>query len=256
MIPISDQNPARTTPYVNYVLIALNILAFALESWLIASHGDSYVVAGYGLVPSRISADPAGEAFTLFTSMFMHGGFGHLAGNMLFLWIFGDNVEDAIGHVRYVFFYLLCGVCAGLAQVLTGTGNPAPVVGASGAIAGVMGAYLVLYPRIPVTVFMGFFLMVFPAWAVIGFWFVAQLTGGLSALGLDSPGGVAFFEHIGGFLAGVLVVRPAMIGRDRPTVSLFSGFRHVRSDNRYGLPRTPGGTGLPGPGPGRWDSWR
>ncbi len=256
MIPISDQNPTRTVPYVNYALIAINVFAFALESWLIASRGDSYVVAGYGLVPARISADPSGEAFTLFTSIFMHGGFGHLAGNMLFLWIFGDNVEDAIGHRRYIGFYLLCGVCAGAAQVLTGPSSGVPVVGASGAIAGVMGAYLVLYPRIPVTVFMGFFFMVWPAWVVIGFWFVLQLTGGLSALGLDSPGGVAFFEHIGGFLAGVLAVRPMMSGRERAQVSAFSGFRHVRSANRYGLPRAPGGSGLPGPGPGRWDSWR
>jgi membrane associated rhomboid family serine protease len=256
MIPISDQNPTRTTPYVTYALIALNVLAFALESWLIASRGDAYVVAGYGLVPARISADPSGEAFTLFTSIFMHGGFGHLAGNMLFLWIFGDNVEDAIGHARYVSFYLLCGVCAGLAQVLTGPGSAVPVVGASGAIAGVMGAYLVLYPRIPITVFMGFFFMVWPAWVVIGFWFVLQLTGGLSALGLESPGSVAFFEHIGGFLAGVLAVRPLMIGRERVQVSAFSGFRRVSSGDRYGLPRAPRSSGLPGPGPGRWDSWR
>ena len=255
MIPISDQNPSRTTPYVNYALIGLNVLAFLLEYWLIAGHGDAYVVAGYGLVPSRISADPSGEAFTLLSSMFMHGGIGHLAGNLLFLWIFGDNVEDAIGHLRYAFFYLLCGVCAGTAQVLTGPGSAAPVVGASGAIAGVMGAYLVLYPRIPITVFMGFFLMVWPAWVVIGFWFLLQLSGGLSALGLDS-GGVAFFEHIGGFLAGVLLVRPAMIGREKVPVSLFTGFRHARSGGRYGLPRAPGGSGLPGPGPGRWDSWR
>jgi membrane associated rhomboid family serine protease len=256
MIPISDQNPARTTPYVNYALIALNVFSFVLESWLIANRGDSYVIAGYGLVPTRISADPSGEAFTLLTSMFMHGGFGHLAGNMLFLWIFGDNVEDAIGHLRYVFFYLLCGVCAGAAQVLTNSSSGAPVVGASGAIAGVMGAYLVLYPRIPVTVFMGFFFMVWPAWVVIGFWFVMQVSGGLSALGLESPGGVAFFEHIGGFLAGVLAVRPAMIGREAVPVSLFTSFRHNRSGGRYGLPRPPGGSGLPGPGPGRWDSWR
>ncbi len=111
MIPISDQNPTRTTPYVTYVLIALNVLAFLLERQLIGQHGESYVISGYGLVPTRISADPSGEAFTVFTSMFMHGGLGHLAGNLLFLWIFGDNVEDAIGHFRYIAFYLAC-VCA------------------------------------------------------------------------------------------------------------------------------------------------
>src|SRR5450755_5031589 len=256
MLPVSDQNPTRTTPYVNYALIALNVVAFIYEWLLIATHGDSFVVSGYGLVPTRIWADPLGEGFTIFSSMFMHGGWGHLAGNMLFLWIFGDNVEDAVGHVRYLVFYLACGAGAAAAQVLTNTGSPAAMVGASGAIAGVLGAYLVLYPRAPVTVFVGFFFMVWPAWVVIGFWFVMQVSGGLSALGLESPGGVAFFEHIGGFLAGVLAVRPAMIGREKVPVSLFTGFRHVRSGGRYGLPRPPGGSGLPGPGPGRWDSWR
>ncbi|MEO7032226.1 MAG: rhomboid family intramembrane serine protease [Polyangiaceae bacterium] len=256
MIPISDQNPTRTTPYVNYALIVLNVLCFALESWLLSRHGDSYVVAGYGLVPARFAADPAGEAFTMLTSMFMHGGIGHLAGNMLFLWIFGDNVEDAIGHGRYVVFYLACGLCAGAAQVLTGPTSQFPVVGASGAIAGVLGAYLVLYPRVPVTVFMGFFFMVLPAWVVIGFWALLQFTGGLHALGLESAGGVAYAEHVGGFLGGVLAVRPFMLGRERAEVSRFTSFRHVRSGGRFGLPPAPGGSGLPGPGPGRWDSWR
>jgi len=228
MIPISDQNPTRTTPYVTYVLIALNVLAFLLERQLIGQHGESYVISGYGLVPTRISADPSGEAFTVFTSMFMHGGLGHLAGNLLFLWIFGDNVEDAIGHVRYVAFYLSCGVCAALAQVLTNIESPAPMVGASGAIAGVLGAYLVLYPRAPITVFVGFFLISLPAWVVVGFWFLLQLSGGWAALGLDTSSGVAFFAHIGGFLAGVLGVRPAMIGRQRLQASRFTGFRAVR----------------------------
>jgi len=228
MIPISDQNPTRTTPYVTYVLIALNVLAFLLERQLIGQHGESYVISGYGLVPTRISADPSGEAFTVFTSMFMHGGLGHLAGNLLFLWIFGDNVEDAVGHFRYIAFYLACGVCAALAQILTNIESPAPMVGASGAIAGVLGAYLVLYPRAPITVFVGFFLISLPAWVVVGFWFLLQLSGGWAALGLDTSSGVAFFAHIGGFLAGVLGVRPAMIGRQRTQASRFSGFRAVR----------------------------
>jgi len=228
MIPISDQNPTRTTPYVTYLLIALNILAFVLERQWIGAHGEAYVISGYGLVPTRISADPSGEAFTVFSSMFMHGGWGHLAGNLLFLWIFGDNVEDAIGHLRYVAFYLLCGVCAATAQVLTNIGSQAPMVGASGAIAGVLGAYLVLYPRAPITVFVGFFLISLPAWVVVGFWFLLQLSGGWAALGLDTGSGVAFFAHIGGFLAGVLGVRPAMIGRQRLQASRFTGFRAVR----------------------------
>jgi membrane associated rhomboid family serine protease len=228
MIPISDQNPTRTTPYVTYVLIALNVLAFLLERQLIGQHGESYVISGYGLVPTRISADPSGEAFTVFTSMFMHGGLGHLAGNLLFLWIFGDNVEDAIGHARYIAFYLSCGVCAALAQILTNIQSPAPMVGASGAIAGVLGAYLVLYPRAPITVFVGFLLISLPAWVVVGFWFLLQLSGGWAALGLDTSSGVAFFAHIGGFLAGVLGIRPAMIGRERLQASRFTGFRAIR----------------------------
>jgi membrane associated rhomboid family serine protease len=228
MIPISDQNPTRTTPFVTYLLIALNVFAFFVERQLIGSHGESYVISGYGLVPTRISADLSGEAFTVFTSMFMHGGLGHLAGNLLFLWIFGDNVEDAIGHLRYIAFYLLCGVCAALAQVSTNIASQAPMVGASGAIAGVLGAYLVLYPRAPITVFVGFFLISLPAWVVVGLWFLMQLSGGWAALGLDTGSGVAFFAHIGGFLAGVLGVRAAMIGRKRLSASRFTGFRAVR----------------------------
>jgi membrane associated rhomboid family serine protease len=258
MLPVSDQNPTRTTPYVNYALIALNVLCFVFEWTQIQAHGDSFVVSGYGLVPTRIGADPLGEAFTIFSSMFMHGGLGHLAGNMLFLWIFGDNVEDAIGHVRYVLFYFACGVCAAVAQVLTNPASPAAMVGASGAIAGVLGAYLVLYPRAPITVFVFIFFMVLPAWVVIGAWFLLNLNGGVSSLGLGSSGGVAFFAHIGGFLAGVLGVRPAMIGRDRVPGAVFTGFRHVPR-GRFGLPPGPPGSrgsGLPGPGPGRWDSWR
>jgi membrane associated rhomboid family serine protease len=256
MIPISDDNPTRTTPYVTYLLIVLNLLAYGVETWLLSVHGDAYVIAGYGLVPTRIAADPGGEAFTVLTSMFMHGGFGHLASNLLFLWIFGDNVEDAIGHLRYVVFYLVSGVCAAAAQVLIDPTSPAAMVGASGAIAGVLGAYLVLYPRAPITVFVFFFLLSMPAWVVIGGWFALQVLG---ARALDtSSGGVAVYAHIGGFLAGVLAIRPAMIGRERLHASRFTGFRHLPPRNRFGLPRPGGGqgSGLPGPGPGRWDSWR
>jgi len=255
MLPVSDQNPTRTTPFVNYALIALNVLAFVFEWSQIQIHGDAFVVSGYGLVPTRVWADPGGEAFTIFTSMFMHGSFGHLAGNMLFLWIFGDNVEDAIGHGRYILFYLACGICAAAAQVLTNTASPAAMVGASGAIAGVLGAYLVLYPRAPVTVFVFVFFISLPAWVVIGEWFLLNLTGGVQSLGLGSSGGVAFFAHIGGFLAGVLGIRGAMLGRARAQASVFSGFRNVPR-SRFGLPPGRGGSGVPGPGPGRWDSWR
>ena len=258
MIPISDDNPTRTRPYVTYALIALNVLAFLFETLALRLHGDAYVISGYGLVPTRIAADPTGELFTVITSMFMHGGFMHLASNMLFLWIFGDNVEDAIGRVRYIVFYLSCGFCAAAAQVLTDPGSPAAMIGASGAIAGVLGAYLVLYPRAPVTVFVFFFLMQLPAWVVIGGWFALQVWTS-PALGLkETSGGVAVYAHIGGFLAGVLAIRAAMLGRQRLQASRFAGFRNFGTRNRYGLPTPPnsGGSGLPGPGPGRWDSWR
>ena len=185
--------------------------------------------------------------------MFMHGGLAHLGGNLLFLYIFGDNVEDAMGHRRYVLFYLVSGVCAAAAQVLIDPTSPTPMVGASGAIAGVLGADSVLYPRAPITVFVFFFLLSMPAWVVIGGWFALQVLG---ARALDtSSGGVAVYAHIGGFLAGVLAIRPAMIGRERLHASRFTGFRNLPPRNRFGLPRPRGsqGSGLPGPGPGRWD---
>ena len=206
------------------------------------------MVAGYGLVPTRISADLPGEAFTVFTSMFMHGGIGHLASNMLFLWIFGDNVEDSIGKARYLAFYLLCGIGAAAAQVLTNTASSAPMVGASGAIAGVLAAYLVLYPRAPITLFVFIFFIALPAWVVIGGWFVMQVLSapGIGASNADS--GVAVYAHIGGFLAGVLTIRPAMLGRERIFASQFTGFRNY---NRS-LPFRE----RPKPPPSEWDSWR
>jgi membrane associated rhomboid family serine protease len=215
MLPIGDQNPTRTTPFVNYALLGLNLLAFVWEWLLIAGGGEAWVVPGYGLVPTRFVADPLGEAFTLFTSMFMHGGWGHLGGNLLYLYIFGDNVEDALGHAKYLLFYLASGVAAGFLQVAMGPASPIPMVGASGAIAGTLGAYIVLYPKAPITLlnpvpllwlFLGFFI-VLPAWLVIGMWFVWQLVGGFGQLGMAAEGGVAFFAHVGGFVAGALLVK-------------------------------------------------
>jgi membrane associated rhomboid family serine protease len=219
MFPIKDQNPTRTFPFVNYLLIAANVLAYVWETLLIRQAGETTVVSGYGLVATRLLADPGGEGFTIFSSMFMHGGLAHLGGNMLFLYIFGDNVEDALGHGRYVAFYLFAGIAAAAAQILTGVDSPVAMVGASGAISGVLGAYVVLYPRAPILVinsipllwlFYGLFLS-FPAWLVIGFWFVGNLLSGVSSLGAGGGvGGVAFFAHIGGFLAGLLLVRPML----------------------------------------------
>jgi len=232
VLPIGDRNPTRTTPFVNYGLLALNVAVFVLEEAIRRQGGEAWLVPGYGLVPTRFVSDPPGEAFTIFTSMFMHGGFLHLGGNMLFLYIFGDNVEDSIGHLRYLFFYLLSGIGAGAAQVLTNPASQLPMVGASGAIAGVLGAYIVLYPRAPITVlnppplsfFIGFFIVV-PAWFVIGAWFVVQLLSGVGSLGQAETGGVAFFAHVGGFLTGLLLVRPLQSGRPRFAHDHWSGWR-------------------------------
>jgi len=219
MFPIKDQNPTRTFPFVNYLLMALNVAAYVWETLQIQQSGEAAVVSGYGLVATRLLTDPAGELFTVFTSMFMHGGLAHLGGNLLFLYIFGDNVEDSVGHGRYVGFYVLSGIAAATAQILTGIGSPIPMVGASGAISGVLGAYVVLYPRAPILVvnpipllwlFFGLFLS-FPAWIVIGMWFIGNLLPALSSFGLHESGGVAFFAHIGGFVAGLLLIRPLMV---------------------------------------------
>lgn len=234
MFPIKDQNPTRTFPFVNYLLIAANVAAYVWESLLVQQQGESAVVSGYGLVATRLLSDPTGEAFTIFTSMFMHGGLAHLGGNLLFLYIFGDNVEDALGHGRYVGFYLLSGLAAAAAQILTGVSSPIAMVGASGAISGVLGAYVVLYPRAPILVlnsvpllwlFWGLFLS-FPAWLVIGFWFLGNLLSGVSSLGLAAEsGGVAFFAHIGGFLFGLLSIKPLLKPQPRRPAFEWAGWR-------------------------------
>lgn len=157
-------------------------------------------IYAFGLVPAQFSI------LNIFTSMFIHGGIAHIAGNMWFLWIFGDNVESALGHVRYLLFYLACGVAAALSQVVLNSVSQIPMVGASGAIAGVLGAYMMMYPKARVHVFIIFFFITtvrVPAQIVLGIWFFMQLSNGLGTLGLDTTGGVAWFAHIGGFIAGV-----------------------------------------------------
>lgn len=233
MLPVGDQNPTRTTPFVNYALLLANIVGFVLQSLYMQGVGEAATIAGYGLVPRRLIQDPPGEAFTILTSMFMHGGLMHLGGNMLYLYIFGDNVEDAMGHLRYIVFYLLSGLGAALAQFLIGPFSPVPMVGASGAIAGVLGAYLVLYPRAPITVFVFVFLISLPAWLVVGFWFAWNLLGGVGSLHPASQESTAFFAHIGGFLAGMLLVRPFL--RRRVDLGRWQGFRHPprRGRTRY-----------------------
>jgi membrane associated rhomboid family serine protease len=217
MIPIRDRLPTRVFPFVNYALIALNVLAFL---WELASIESGYAefIKDWGFVPGRFLHDPTGDSITILTSMFLHGGWMHIAGNMLFLWIFGDNVEDALGHWRYVLFYVLSGVVAAAAQLFVSPTSGVPMVGASGAIAGVLAAYVSLYPRARVLVLLPIFFFVsfyeFPAWLVILEWFALQLLSGLGALAVPSAaGGVAFFAHIGGFVCGLLLVRLLMLGR-------------------------------------------
>ncbi|MCA9642704.1 MAG: rhomboid family intramembrane serine protease, partial [Myxococcales bacterium] len=181
MLPIRDINPTRTTPYLTYAFIALNILVFLGESGL-AMLGVQGLGFSFGVVPARFVANPLLEAPTILSSMFFHASFGHLAGNMLFLYIFGDNIEDALGKPRFALFYLLSGIAGALAQVLIDPTSQIPMVGASGAIAGVLGAYLVLFPRakvlilntIPPLWFILGFTFFAPAWLVLGFWFLVQ----------------------------------------------------------------------------------
>jgi len=211
MIPIGDEIRARRVPVVNYVLIVINVLVFIYE--LLQGAQVEGLLMSLGAVPAYIT-DPANHPFaflTLLTSMFLHGGWAHLIGNMLYLAIFGDNVEDVLGHSLYLVFYLAAGVAAGLAQVATAPMAMVPAVGASGAIAGVLAVYLVLYPTAPVRVLVPLYLFMrvarLPAVIVLGLWFVIQLFNGFFSLGMDtmSTGGVAWFAHIGGFVVGLLV---------------------------------------------------
>lgn len=199
MFPIGDDNTGRRlTPAVTYALIALNLLVFLLE----LAGGDAFI-GTWAFVPARFLADPAADWVTIFTAMFMHAGLVHLGGNMLYLWIFGDNVEDRFGHLRFLAFYLFCGVAATFTQLAFSAGSEIPNLGASGAIAGVLGAYFLLYPNRRVTVIAGYGIVQVPALLVIGLWFVLQLFSGIGMLGAATDtGGVAFMAHVGGFVAG------------------------------------------------------
>jgi membrane associated rhomboid family serine protease len=199
MFPIGDDNSARrTVPVVTYVLIVLNVLFFFVE----LSGGDPFIEK-WAFVPSRFLANPAGDFLTLFTSMFMHAGWVHLGGNMLYLWIFGDNVEDRFGHIKFIIFYLLCGLAATFAQLAFSTGSNVPNLGASGAIAGVLGAYILLFPQGKVRVLQGQRVVQVSALIVIGLWIVLQLFSSIGSISnAADTGGVAYMAHIGGFVAG------------------------------------------------------
>ncbi|MEO8572198.1 MAG: rhomboid family intramembrane serine protease, partial [Chloroflexota bacterium] len=235
VIPLRDANPTRRTPLVTLGLVIACVVVFAWQLGLTASGGDAALeafVARWGVVPADLTSAwnhgdyLSPETATLVASQFLHGSWLHLLGNLLYLWIFGNNVEDRFGRIGFLLFYFVGGALAGLSQVAIDPSSPIPTIGASGAIAATLGAYIVLFPRARVTslVFLGFFyqLIDVPAVIVLGFWFVLQLIDGLTSLGItQGSGGVAFFAHIGGFVVGALVARVAVsvVGRLRRPVT-------------------------------------
>jgi membrane associated rhomboid family serine protease len=204
MLPVGDDNSSRrTSPIITYALIALNVVVFLVE----LNGGDTFINK-WAFVPSRFAGTPGSEFVTVFSSMFMHAGWLHLLGNMLYLWIFGDNVEDRLGHARYLVFYLLCGVGATFAQYFFSLGSDVPNLGASGAIAGVLGAYIIMFPGERVRVLVGGGVVQMSALVVIGFWIVLQVVSSLSTFTASSQtggGGVAYMAHVGGFIAGIVL---------------------------------------------------
>ena len=229
MFPIRDENPTVRTPIATFTLIAVTSAVWVLVQGMGGAEPLARSVCAYGLIPGELLGSaapgttvPLGSGYacgldgtasllTALTSMFMHGGWFHIVGNLWFLWIFGDNVEDAMGPLRFALFYLLCGLAAAAAQVATDASSVVPMVGASGAIGGVMGAYARLYPRAHVhtLVILGFYVttVALPAFVMLGYWFLLQILGGLPALG-RSTGGVAFWAHVGGFVAGLALIGP------------------------------------------------
>ncbi len=218
MLPIRDRLPVHRFPLVTFSLIAVNVAVFALQMLVLGTGGEralQQVVNLFGVVPARVAAAPLAPAtwLTFVTSMFMHGGFMHILGNMLYLWIFGNNVEDVMGRFWFLVFYFLCGFGASAAQVVASWGSRVPGIGASGAIAGVLAAYLLFFPtaRVDTLVFLGYFVRIaaMPAVLVLGLWFVLQLFNGVLSLGMDAAmGGVAWFAHIGGFVIGLILCLP------------------------------------------------
>lgn len=220
MIPLKDDNPSRRIPYVNLLLIAANLGLFGYQ-YLYAAQGPAHLINTLGFIPHEAFSlsdapphSPIALPLTLFTAMFIHAGWLHLLGNMLYLWIFGDNVEDRLGHTRYLFFYLASGAIAALTHAFIFSQSTVPCVGASGAIAGVLAAYLLFYPKARITTLFVFFIFIrmvrLPAMVVLGLWIVLQLVSGLTELSARA-GGVAWFAHIGGFAAGLvlaLTIRP------------------------------------------------
>lgn len=234
--PYKDDNPRILVPYVSYAIIALNVIVYVYQMGLGFVASQEFTLS-FGLIPAALTnlprseiaaaysqylsevantriyleATPNSPFLTVFSSMFMHGGLAHLFGNMLFLWIFGDNVEGTLGHLRFVIFYILCGIGAAASQVIIDVNSFVPMIGASGAISGVLAAYMFRFPHARVHTFVFLFIIIttiqIPAFIVIGIWFATQVMSGIGALGVDTSGGVAWFAHIGGFITGVILDR-------------------------------------------------
>lgn len=235
MFPLHDDNPTHSPPIVTLLIIALNVLVWVFVQGLGSEPALSRSVCALGLIPGELlgrlrpgtSIAVGGDVacvigvpnwITPFSSMFMHGSWFHIIGNMWFLWVFGNNVEDSLGHVRYAIFYIVCGLAAAAAQTLTNPASGIPMIGASGAIGGVMGAYAVRYPhaRVLTLILLGFYARTIwvPAWVMLGYWFLIQFLSGLPTLGSEE-GGVAFWAHIGGFVAGVALIYVMRVGQVR-----------------------------------------
>ena len=240
MFPIRDHNPSGRTPYVVYSLMAANILVFLIGLPIMNDDRALWIVYdSYAVVPVEISNGK--DLFTLVTSMFLHGGFMHLAGNMLFLWIFGDNLEDEMGHLLFALFYLIGGIGAGLIHVMAAPWSNAPTIGASGAIAAVMGGYLLMFPKAKVDILL--ILVVFfkifpiPAWVMLGLWFLMQFLGGASAN--PEEGGVAYWAHAGGFVVGLLLIVPLWLRRGGTAFWSRTHGHPPRPDAQYTMSRIP-----------------
>jgi|WetSurMetagenome_2_1015567.scaffolds.fasta_scaffold150628_3 membrane associated rhomboid family serine protease len=213
MIPYKDDNPTILFPFVTIGIIVLNVFVFLLQ--VTAQSGMRQITYSYGAIPHNLltldKTQPLHPMVTVFSSMFMHGGLFHLGGNMLYLWIFGNNIEDKLGHVRFIVFYVFCGIVAAYSYAFMNTESATPMIGASGAISGILGAYLLLFPRANVhtLIFLGFFITTvkIPALIVIGFWAIIQIINGFLSTGLPSTGGVAWIAHIGGFLIGLVTIK-------------------------------------------------
>jgi membrane associated rhomboid family serine protease len=254
VIPYHDENQTQRTPYVTFVLIALTVLVWVFVQGAGSEYALAASVCNLGLIPGELTASLApGTAFpmterlvcetdagrqlpTLVTSMFLHGGWMHLIGNMWFLWLFGNNIEDSMTRPRFVVFYLVTGLAAAFAQVAANPASEVPMVGASGAISGVMGAYLVLFPRVRVytLVPLGFFItsMALPAWVMLIYWAFLQFAGGLTSVVAEQRGGVAFWAHLGGFVAGVVLVK-LFENRDRVTSHMTHHWRPTHRVDRW-----------------------